>query len=71
MQKDKLVVTNEIVNVILPQLVHTHLEQHLDRCDASERHVIDLLVVGLQDELAKGAAAISVNLEGVIENKAR
>lgn len=64
-------VTNEIVNVILSHLVHTHLEQHLDRCDACERHMIDLLVVGLQDELAKGAAAISVDLEGVRENKAK
>lgn len=30
--------------------------------------MIDLLVVGLQDELAKGAAAVSVDLEEVKQN---
>ncbi len=31
--------------------------------------MIDLLVVGLQDELAKGAAAVSVNLEDAKQTK--
>lgn len=38
------------------------------RGDTCERHMIDLLVVGLQDELAEGAAAVSVNLEEVKQN---
>lgn len=57
-------VTDEVVDVILPHLVHTHLQQHVDGGETCERHGIDLLVVRLEDELAEGAAAVSVNLEG-------
>lgn len=63
-------ITDEVVDVILPHLVQTHLQQHVDGRDAGERHMVHLLVVGLQDELAEGAAAVSVNLEGVEEKTA-
>ena len=68
--QDHLEVTNEVVNVILSHLVQTHLQQHVDGCDSCERHVVDLLVVGLQDELAEGAVAVSVNLREVTQDKA-
>lgn len=41
----------------------------MDRGDTCERYMIDLLVVGLQDELAEGAAAVSVNLWEAAQSK--
>lgn len=58
-------VTNEVVDVVFPHFVQPHLQQHVYRGDTCERHMIDLLVVRLQDELAERAAAISVNLDKV------
>ncbi|KAF3854872.1 hypothetical protein F7725_022927 [Dissostichus mawsoni] len=46
-----------------------HLQQHVDRGDTCERHVVDLLVVRLQDELTERAAAVSVDLKEIPQNR--
>lgn len=60
--------TNKVVDVVFSHLVQAHLQQHVDRCDTSKGHMTDLLVVRLQDELAEGAAAVSVNLDEVTQH---
>lgn len=56
-------VTNKVVNVVFSHFVQTHLEQHVDRSETGQRHMINLLMVGLQDELTEGTVAVSVNLQ--------
>lgn len=55
-------VTDKIVNVVLPHLIQAHLQQHVDRGEACEGNTIHLLVVRLQDELTERAAAVPVDL---------
>lgn len=62
-------VTNQVVDIIFSHLIQTHLQEHDDGSDTCERDVIDLLVVGLQNKLTEGAAAVSVNLQEVQPNR--
>lgn len=56
-------ITNEVVDVVFSHLVYSHFQQHDDWGDACQRHVINLLLVRLNDQFAERAAAVSVNLE--------